>query len=172
MILVTWSHLIRWDDRWTETNQGATGKWGRIAKFLTPAVTEGSWSWHWYIPAVKERQVYWDDSKARPWMLNLNCSIMFDTEERHSGQWFDQSRAKKIIFLLAFWMNIHWGQYSPVTVFWSISVSDMASVCAVLGHQMHRIKDLNGQNKPFLSGPFLRLVAFVCAPVYDPAILM
>lgn len=83
---------------------------------------------------------------------------MFNTEERHSDQWFDQSRAKKIIFVLALWVNVYWGQYSPVTVFWSIPVSDTASVCAVLGHQMHWLKDLNGQTKPFLSGPFLRLI--------------
>lgn len=29
---------------------------------------------------------------------------MFDTEERQSDEWFDQSRVKKIIFVLAFGM--------------------------------------------------------------------
>lgn len=39
---------------------------GRRAKFLTLVITEGSRSWCWDIPAVKERQIDCGDNKARP----------------------------------------------------------------------------------------------------------
>lgn len=127
-------------------------------------------SWYWDIPAVKERQVDWGDNKAGVWILD--CLIMFDMEERHNDQWFDLCRAKNTTFVLAFWMNVYWRKYSPVTVFWSIPVSNMASVCAVLAHQMHLLKSPNGQNKPFLSGLFLRLLCICLCSFVWSAILM
>lgn len=150
------SHKVRWQVGRDESR--SNGKWGRIAKFLTPVVTEGSWSWHWYIPAVKDRQVDRDDSKARPWMLNLNCFIIFDTEEIMV---ISDSKKVKLRKLPLCWCsekmyvegNIFQWQCFEALQFLVQLQSEQS-----LGHQRHQLKDLNSQSKPFLSGPFLRLV--------------
>lgn len=65
---------------------------------------------------------------------------------------------KKITFMLVFWVMDAECNIFQQQCFETLQFLTQLQPEHSLGHQRHQLKDLINQSKPFLSGPFLRLV--------------